>query len=656
MEFLMHSRILGLLAGTSVAAIAVACGGGTDVTTAPTGCAAALSPAAQNAPAAGGTFAVAITVAQRCEWTAKTDAGWITLTRTSGSGSGSAAYTVAPNTSALNRQGQIRIGDEALAVTQSPSNCSYAVEPPSARVAAAGGTVDLRIATSDGCTWSASASDAWIALSTTSGSGTGPISISIGANTANAERSGSVQIEGQTIAVSQDSASALSCSFDVSPREATLSASGGNLQVRLSATNEACGWTAQAGAGWIGLDRTSGTGSTTVTATLAANDGAERRSATILAGGRIITVIQDGESQPDACSVTLSASAFNIPAAGGTAEIDVNANAGCAWQTEGRPDWIRQNPQSGSGTGRTTLTVDANTTRSARTATLRLGGQPLTVTQAGACAYSVNTTSQNVDDRGGTFQVALTTEPGCGWTAKGSQPWMTATPASGSGSGPITYSVGANTATAERKGTLLIATETVSITQSGAACAVALDRTSDTIGVNGGPLGFGVVAPPGCGWTSDTKEGWIRVESGSGSGNGTVRVTVAPSASASERRGSISVEGRTFTVVQAPCTYRAAWLSIATGARGRIEDTMTAAGSGDTLVVSVDTGQACGWQNSRPPDWIAGLSAGDHRGPADLKLPVTCNTTKLERRGSMSIAGREAAIVQPFDPTGRCVR
>jgi hypothetical protein len=178
----------------------------------------------------------------------------------------------------------------------------------------------------------------------------------------------------------------------------------------------------------------------------------------------------------------------------------------------------------------------------------------------------------------------------------------------------------------------------------------------DNIGVDGGSLSVGVIAPSGCGWKSESKDAWIRIDSGSGSGNGTVRVTVAPSASTSERRGSISVEGRAFAVTQAPCTYRTTWFSEATGTRGRIEEPMTAAGSGDTLVLSVDTGQACGWQNSRAPEWITGVNAGDHRGRGDLKLSVGCNTTKLERRGSMSIAGREAAIVQPFDPTGRCVR
>jgi hypothetical protein len=151
------------------------------------------------------------------------------------------------------------------------------------------------------------------------------------------------------------------------------------------------------------------------------------------------------------------------------------------------------------------------------------------------------------------------------------------------------------------------------------------------------------------------KRALIQITSGSGSRDGSVSATVGAHSGTTERRGTISVEGQTFTVAQAPCTYSGTWTSTATGRRGRIEEPMTAAATGDTLVVEVTTGRECGWQHSKAPEWIS-IEAGEHRGRDALKLPVACNTTRLERRGSMLIAGREVAIVQPLDPTGRCVR
>jgi Viral BACON domain/Putative binding domain, N-terminal len=563
----MRWRILGLLAGASIASVMWACGGDTNLTTSPTGCVPTLSPASQNVTSAGGDFAASITIAQGCDWTATSTDGWVTMMRASGSGSGSAAYAVAANSTNTERRARIRVGEGELAVTQSPADCSYTVDPPRVSVPASGGTADVRLDTRDGCAWSASTTDAWISLPIRSGAGPRVLAATIAANTNNAERSGVIEIAGQTVAVAQDAA-----------------------------------------------------------------------------------------SQPSACSVTLSGRTFTLPVAGGSVEIDVSIGPGCSWRIDGLPDWVHTTLESASSSARPVFTVAANTTRSARTATFRIADQSVTITQGGVgCSYNVSPGSQGVGHGGGTVQFTVTAAAGCQWNASSTEAWIRVSPASGSGNGTVSVTGTANSLASRRSGSVQIADGTVRLEQDAAPCRYTLGASSTDVGVDGGSISIAVDTLDGCGWKAASSDRWIQITSASGSRDGTVSATVAAHSGATERRGTISVEGQTFTVTQAPCTYSGTWTSTATGRRGRIEEAMTAAGAGDTLVVEVSTGRECGWQHSKAPEWIP-IEAGEHRGRDALKLPVSCNTTKVDRRGSMSIAGREVAIVQPFDPTGRCVR
>ena len=564
----MRRHIVGLLAGASLAAGAWACGGGTNLTTSPTGCAVRLSPSSQSAPAAGGTFALSVTVAQGCEWTAIASESWITMTRAAGSGSGSASYTIAPNASGEGRGSRIRVGDELLSIVQSPADCTYTVDPVAAGVPASGGTVDIRIGTSDGCTWSASARDSWIALSAASGSGPRTLTATAAANTTGAQRAGAIEIGSHTVVISQDPS-----------------------------------------------------------------------------------------AQSAACSVTLTGRTFSVAAGGGSVEVGVTIGPGCSWRTQGLPDWIQASMESASASARPVFTVAANTSRSARSATIRIADQSVTITQAGVgCSYAVTPAVQTVPDAGGTAQFTITAGTGCEWTAGSSDGWLRASPAGGSGNGTVTVTAAANPAASRRAGSVQIADQAVRVEQNAAPCRYSLASTSANVGADGGALQFDVLAASGCGWKADASESWIRITSGSGSGNASVRLTIDPTSSTDERRGSVRVEGLTFTVAQARCTYQVSWRSATTGEGSSIEKPMRAAASGDTLEVSVDTGSACSWQNSRAPEWITGVGAAEHRGRGGLKIPVACNTTKLERQGTMTIAGHTATLVQPFDPTGRCVR
>ena len=86
----------------------------------------------------------------------------------------------------------------------------------------------------------------------------------------------------------------------------------------------------------------------------------------------------------------------------------------------------------------------------------------------GTCSFSINPTSASFAAAGGTASVAVTTTPGCNWTAASNNSFITITSgASGSGSGTVNYSVAANTSTLSRNGSLTIAGLTHSVSEAG---------------------------------------------------------------------------------------------------------------------------------------------------------------------------------------------
>jgi Zn-dependent metalloprotease len=86
----------------------------------------------------------------------------------------------------------------------------------------------------------------------------------------------------------------------------------------------------------------------------------------------------------------------------------------------------------------------------------------------GTCTFSISPTSASSPAAGGSGTVSVTAGAGCNWTAVSNSGFIAITAgASGTGSGTVTYNVGANTGTTSRTGTLTIAGRTFTVTQAG---------------------------------------------------------------------------------------------------------------------------------------------------------------------------------------------
>jgi hypothetical protein len=168
------------------------------------------------------------------------------------------------------------------------------------------------------------------------------------------------------------------------------------------------------------------------------------------------------------------------PAAGVAGALTVTTTSNCAWTASSVTSWVSiATGDKGTGSGTVAYVVAPSTTTSARTATLTVAGQTVTVTQAAfvpppppppppaACAYTISPASATVDGSSTTLTVQLTTQSTCDWKVKSNESWLDVkSAASGTGSSSVQIAVERYPKKGDRTGTVTIADQTFTVTQS----------------------------------------------------------------------------------------------------------------------------------------------------------------------------------------------
>ena len=72
-----------------------------------------------------------------------------------------------------------------------------------------------------------------------------------------------------------------------------------------------------------------------------------------------------------------------------------------------------------------------------------------------------------VTPEGGSGTIQITAAPSCAWTASTGNPWISVSPASGSGNGIVNFSVDTNTTPRQRTGAITVQRQSVAVTQEG---------------------------------------------------------------------------------------------------------------------------------------------------------------------------------------------
>jgi hypothetical protein len=165
------------------------------------GCTYAVTPPSQDVPPSGGAGSIAVTTGEGCHWTASEPDDWVTVSPSSGSGTGTVAFTIAPNPT-IARSTTIGIAGRSVTVNQA-SACTFALAPPYLTYDAGGGNGAVLVIVTGPCTWTAKSTVDWIQMiSGTSGAGNGLVQFVVLPNPG-ASRGGVVMIAGQNFQVSQ---------------------------------------------------------------------------------------------------------------------------------------------------------------------------------------------------------------------------------------------------------------------------------------------------------------------------------------------------------------------------------------------------------------------------------------------------------------------
>jgi antitoxin (DNA-binding transcriptional repressor) of toxin-antitoxin stability system len=509
-------------------------------------CTFAVQPAAIAIEAAGGMTTVAVQAGASCLWTATSGAPWVTVRAPGeGTGNGSVSVSVATNTGSA-RTGTLAIAGRTVTITQAGAPCLIEIAPLSQNLPATGGAGTVSVTTLPGCRWTVTSDASWLSATADDGEGSGTVRFVATAHQGPA-RTGTLTIGGQRFVVTQEAPAAEPCTFAVQPTAIAIEAAGGMTTVAVQA-GASCSWTATSSAGWVAVGEPGeGTGNGSLSVSVAANTGSAR-TGTLTIAGRTVTITQAGS-----CASTISPTSQTVTAVEGAASpVTVTSPAGCSWTATTTASWIAiTSGAAGSGTGTVSFTVAANP-GPARTDTLQIAGQTHTVNQASGCSVSIAPESASPSAMGGPgAPIAVTAGPGCDWAATTATPWITVTSgSSGTGNGSVGYTVGVNTGAA-REGTISIAARTFTVSQV-AACAFDIEPRSARVDEDGGRLdSVAVTASDGCTWTAASNVPWITVMAGAtGTGNGSVTFRVSRNSTDSERVGTLTIAGHTFTVTQ----------------------------------------------------------------------------------------------------------
>jgi hypothetical protein len=266
------------------------------------------------------------------------------------------------------------------------------------------------------------------------------------------------------------------------------------------------------------------------------------------------------------CRYFLQSNAVVFSSHSNSFSVYLGTDASCSWSASSDSNWLTIQPETGSGSSSISMSMTANLTGSTRVATVSIADTSLTVTQTTSTSLgSVNPSTWSVPANGGTHVVFLSRQApapppqnvtfnSAAWTTSSNQPWLTVTPASGSGGGNITLSAQPTTSVFPRLATALVAGLPVTVSQAGGIPTFSVNTSGWSASGGGGFTDVVVTSSlSDAPWTASTDVDWLSVVPAAGTGSGTVELKALanpyPSLSAA-RTGRATIAGKTVTVTQ----------------------------------------------------------------------------------------------------------
>jgi uncharacterized protein (TIGR03437 family) len=567
--------------------------------------------------------------------------------------------------------------------------CNPSVTLSNAALSAAAGTANLTVTTDvAGCAWTLASTSTWLKFTPAAGNGNATVTVNVAANTSAQSRVGVILANSRRTFVYQSGQTA--CQFLFLPTAMGLSSSSERHLLLIQSSDPTCTWTASSNQSWLHiLSPPSGTGSGTITVGTDPNTGSSMRTANLSVGTQNLPVTQAAGG----CGISLSTTSAGFGPAGGLGGVNVLAAAStCSWSPQtAASSWILlPNTNTSYGNGLVRFSVTPNNTGQARTGTLTVAGQSVTITQASTyttirdqatgsgtstaglaptvaapmvsgrlrtpqprsvpgCGSKPPSTPIHLDAAGDPVTVTITqVKSGCNVTAVPQNNWLTVT-ASGT-----TVRISANPGTVQtRKGMLIINPNDPDVIngwqwevdQDGAAPLVI--PSSKELQATAGSDVIPVDSSSGsnCYWTVDSASvpGWVKPVSTSGACGTHLEFSYDGNITSSVRRGVLK-----FTSGDQIELDQAASAAVPTCTYAFQQTSPQSIGvAGGTVTFTVNGSSGCSWTASTDSSgWITFAQGGTGTGTGTLTVQVSANDTTSQRTAQIYIDAATAYITQ----------
>jgi pimeloyl-ACP methyl ester carboxylesterase len=169
-------------------------------------CSFGASPSSYSVSASGGSGTFGVFAAAGCQWSAVSNAPWITITGgSSGTSAGNVSFSVAANPVTVPRIGTIQAGSGNSITTFSVSQtalCVYNPLPSFVTLSPGGGTATVSVTAGAGCVWSAVPNAPWLTITAgASGTGSGSFTLNAAPGTTSNSFSSIITVANQTVIV-----------------------------------------------------------------------------------------------------------------------------------------------------------------------------------------------------------------------------------------------------------------------------------------------------------------------------------------------------------------------------------------------------------------------------------------------------------------------
>ena len=350
--------------------------------------------------------------------------------------------------------------------------CVLSVSPTSETISAAGvinQTLVVNAPTLPLCPWSGVSSASWLTVTAATGTGNGTITWAAGANDTGIQRIATIKVFNRSLIVIQNPDNG--CVLALDPPLYGINENGTIGEFDVACEDPTCPWTVTGMPPWLSItEGATGIGPGKVKWAVTANTTAYRRTAELLVGGRMYTLLQ---ASTPGCTIGISPEGRSIDSLAASGSFAVHTNSpGCQWAATGagagEANWVTlTNGSSGVGNASVTWAATENTTGVLRTATIRVGEFTYLLRQTATnnCVASLAPGATMIYSPARTGSFIVATDPLCAWTASvipflPTDPppvWLTIVGATaGIGTAPLSWAATVNSSLDVRKATISV--------------------------------------------------------------------------------------------------------------------------------------------------------------------------------------------------------